>query len=454
LKEKKKLIILTPIGMLGYGIPEKFFWEGMKHNPDVISIDSGSTDSGPQKLGLGDTTCTRHAYKQDLDLVLKACNEHKTPVYISSAGGDGTNRHVDFLVEIVREIASENGYHFNLAAIYADLDKNFISEKMAEGRVHSCGPVEELTEEELEAATVVVAQMGVEPFIKAIKEAPEKLDIIISGRAYDPVPVACTGIMEGFDPGLCWHMGKIMECGAQCAVPNGNVLIGTLYEDSFDLEPANNAEICTEYSVAAHTLYEKSHPYLLPGPGGTLDLSGCKFEQVSDRVVKVSGSKFVPVTYTVKMEGSRIVGFRTICVAGVRDPILISQIDSFLEGVVDNVRVSIPNIDKDSKIIFHVYGKDGVMGELEPDLESVPKELCIIIEAVSIDQDRATAICSRARTCLLHNPYPGKIATAGNIGLPFTPLEIKLGPVCKFNVYHTIELDNPCEVFPIKYMEV
>ena len=47
----------------------------------------------------------------------------------------------------------------------------------------------------------------------------------------------------------------------------------------------------TTASVAAHTLYEKTHPFLLAGPGGTLDLSNCKYEQVTDRRVRVSGSK-------------------------------------------------------------------------------------------------------------------------------------------------------------------
>jgi hypothetical protein len=94
------------------------------------------------------------------------------------------------------------------------------------------------------------------------------------------------------------------------------------------------------------------------------------------------------------------------------------------------------------------------MGELEPERERLSKELCIIIEVVSSTQKRANEVCNRARIYLLHNPYQGRIATAGNIGLPFTPLELPIGEVCKFNVYHLMKIVDPVELFPIKYLEV
>ena len=61
-----------------------------------------------------------------------------------------------------------------------------------------------------------------------------------------------------------------------------------------------------------HTLRE-TNPYILPGPGGAINLHECKFEQVDDNKVRVSGSKFVPTDkYYVKLEGVRRVGFRTM----------------------------------------------------------------------------------------------------------------------------------------------
>src|SRR6202521_475940 len=209
-------------------------------------------------------------------------------------------------------------------------------------------------------------------------------------------------------------------------------------------------------SVAAHTLYEKSHPFLLPGPGGTLDLSHCRYQQVTSRRVRVSGSRFSPSNpYTLKLEGAKKIGYRTIFIGGVRDPIFIGAIDGVLKAVKDHVHEFFADVPPDTyQLIFHVYGKNGVMGELEPLRNPSPHELCVIGEVAAASQDLATAICGRARTALLHAPYPGKMATAGNLGLPFTPLEIPLGEVCQFNVYHLMEVDSPTELFPIKPLEI
>ncbi len=452
--DKEEIRILTPTSMLGYGFPIEDFKRGLSKNPDVISVDSGSTDSGPHKLALGDMTCSYESYYREIDILLSAGLKHKIPVYISSAGGDGTNIHVDLFAEIVRAIASKKDYKVKMCLIYSDIDKSLIKKKMEEGKITPCGPVPDLTEQDVDDAEAIVAQMGIEPYIKALDEHGY-FDIIISGRAYDPVPIAVLGIKKGFDPGLCWHMGKIMECGALCAEPSGRTIFGTLKKDGFVIEPLSEKQKCKTYSVAAHTMYEKTHPYLLPGPGGSLDLSECSFEQFSERAVKVTGSKFKPSSnYTVKLEGASIIGYRSISIAGVRDPILISQIDEVITQIETDVKDYFKELEEKIQLIFHVYGKNGVMGELETLSDNPPMELCIIIEAVAETKERADAVCNKARISLLHNPYEGRIATAGNVALPFTPLEIPLGKVCKFNIYHLMEIDDPAEVFPIKVVEI
>ena len=279
--------------------------------------------------------------------------------------------------------------------------------------------------------------------------------MIVSGRAYDPSPTAAMAIRAGFDPALAWHMGKIMECGALCAEPVGRNVMGYLRHDHFEIEPLNPEERCTTASVAAHTLYEKTHPFLLAGPGGTLDLSHCRYEQVSDRRVRVSGSRFEPSKrYTVKLEGARTSGWRSIFIAGARDPIFISQIDEILAKVIAGTRAYFAEVPPESyRIIPHIYGKNGVMGDLEP-VKTPAHELCIIVEVAAATQSLATAICGKARTSLMHAPYPGRIATAGNLASPFTPLEIPLGQACEFNVYHLMTVDSPTALFPVRYEEV
>lgn len=448
----EEIKVLTPTSMLGYGFPIKWFKEGLKANPNVITVDSGSTDSGPHKLGMGALTCSVDAYCKDISLILEAGHECKIPIYISSAGGAGSDKQLEIINGIVKKICREKKMHFKIAVIHGEISKGKVKEKLKQRKIKPCGPVEDLTEQEIDEATVIVAQMGVEPYLKAMEM---NVDVIISGRTYDPVPTAAFGIKKGFDPGLCWHMGKIMECGALCAIPAGKGILGYLRKDCFILEPLDPQQKCTPTSVAAHTLYEKSHPWLLPGPGGILDLSNCAFEQYDDRRVKVSGSKFIPSQqYTIKLEGAKQVGYRTIFIAGMRDPVAIWNIDNILKSVEEIVVEYYSNLPKDSyQMIFHVYGKNGVMGEFEIQNKITSHELCIILEVSAQNQEIATAICSRARTELLHFSYEGRIATAGNIALPFTPLEIKLGGVYRFNVYHLMEIDDPCELFPIEIYE-
>jgi len=451
----EELKILTPIGMLGYGIPEPFFWRGVQAGPDAIVVDAGSTDPGPYQLGLGKMIVTREAYLKDLALLLRACAEHRIPLFISSAGGPGIDEHVDAMLEMIREIASARGWRFKTAAIYSDVDPALVRARLAEGRITPCGPAPGLEPRAIDNARHIVAQMGGEPFMKALREQPD-LDIVVAGRSYDPAPAAALCALRGIPPGVYWHMAKIVECGANCAEPKGRVILATIRKDSFDLEPMNPDERCTTTSVAAHTLYEKSRPDLLAGPGGTLDLSGSRYEQLDDRRVRVSGSAFVPaVPYTVKLEGAGVIGYRTIFIGGVRDPILIDQIDDFLERVRARTAATFPDLEAGrARLLFHVYGKNAVMGPAEPLKDARPHEIGVLGEATAATQELADAICSQARITVLHMPYPGQMATAGNFAIPLTPPENPIGPVCEFSLYHLMEVDDPCALFPIRYLEI
>ena len=93
--------------------------------------------------------------------------------------------------------------------------------------------------------------------------------------------------------------------------------MGRLRGDHFIVEPTHPDKMCTVESVSAHTFYEKSDPVRLAGPGGVVDLSNTRFEQLDTRRVRVTGSTFQPSTrYTVKLEGAKIAGYRAITSVG------------------------------------------------------------------------------------------------------------------------------------------
>jgi hypothetical protein len=447
--------ILTPQGMLGYGLPAEHFWRGIDSGVDAMIVDSGSTDPGPYLLGLGKTIVPRDAYARDVSLLLKAAHERKIPLIISSAGGAGTDAQVDFMIDLIRDLSAANGYRFKLAAIYSSVDRALIHARLREGRVTECGPSGNLAPSAIDDAVEIVAQIGAEPFAKVLAERPDT-DIIVSGRSYDPAPHAAFCMQRGIEPGVYWHMGKIVECGAACAEPKGRVIKATIRPGSFDLEPMNPAERCTPLSVAAHTLYEKSRPDMLPGPGGVLDLNGARYEALDDRRVRVSGGVFLPSNkYSVKLEGAAITGYRTIFIGGIRDPILIGQLDAFLDTVRKRANGIFPQLASgEATMMFHVYGRDAVMGEMEPMRHKVPHEVGLMGEVTAPTQELANDICSSTRIAVLHTPYPGQMATAGNFAIPLNPPETPTGPVCRFTVYHLMEIDSPVDLFPVRYMEI
>jgi hypothetical protein len=446
--------ILSPLGMLGYGFPPESLARGLARGPHLIGADAGSTDGGPHKLGAGVGIVSRAASRKDLGLLLRGGLDTGAPVVIGSAGGSGARAHLAWTREILEDLIREDGRRVRVAYVHAELDKEHLKAELGAGRVHPLRNVPPLTDKAIDSATAIVGQMGAEPIIRALEAGAQ---VVVAGRAYDPACFAAYAIWKGFPAGLSWHLGKILECGALCAVPGsaGDAMWGVLRHDGFTLEPLNPARACTETSVAAHTLYEKSHPYLLPGPGGTLDLSRTTFRQVSDRVVEVKGSEFVASRpYTVKLEGAELVAYRAVLMCGVRDPALIAVLPAAEAAVVARTRDYFDRIPpSEYQILFHHYGLDAVMGGSEPRQDAVPHEVGLIMEVVAPTQELADTICAFARATLMHHHYEGRKATAGNLALPFAPSDVPLGPVYRFNVYHVLEVEDPCALFPLELVE-
>ncbi|MHC2218927.1 acyclic terpene utilization AtuA family protein [Rhizobium leguminosarum] len=363
----------------------------------------------------------------------------------------GARPHLDWTVDIVREIARQERLTGKLAVIPADVSTSSLLASLSDGDLVALPPGTPATEDDIAASTYVVAQMGEEPLIAALEAGA---DVIIAGRCYDPAVFAAVPIHRGYDKALALHMGKILECAAIASTPGSgsDCMIGTLDDTGFVLETVNPARVCTVASVAAHTLYEKSDPYRLPGPGGLLDLHETRFEQVDPGRVRVTGSRFVPSDgYFVKLEGARPVGYRTVSIAGARGPDFIAKVDEIIAGVRARVEDNFRDTPKGSwQLIFRIYGRDAVMGVLEPERAAVSHELGIVIEAVADKQDDADTICSFARSTMLHFGYPGRVSTAGNLAFPYSPSDMKAGQVYAFSLYHLLKVADPVSPFPFE----
>ena len=434
--------ILSPTAILGYGFPESSFLRGMAMQPDLIAVDAGSADPGPYYLGAGISFTDRAAVKRDLRLMIRHARQQDIPVVVGTCGGAGAAPHLQWTRDIVEEILDEDCIAAKLGLISADIPADDVIAALRRDEVTPTRGVGPLSEEQVRQSTFIVAQMGVEPIVDALQQG---CDIVLAGRAYDPAVFAALPILRGYDPGLAIHLGKILECAAIAADPGSGAdsVLGILHRDSFELVPLSDDRRFTSESVAAHSLYEKADPIRLPGPGGCLDLSEVAFTEEEGGRVRVRGSRFQPADdFMVKLEGARLVGYRTVSVAGIRDPIMIDSIGDILDTVRSRVRQATAEESVNGSLEFHVYGRDGVMREREPVARPTAHELGIVIEGVAATQKDADTICSLARSTLLHYGYPGRVATAGNLAFPFSPSDIKAGAVYEFSIYHLMKLED------------
>jgi hypothetical protein len=438
--------------MLGYGFPVESLQEAERRGFALLAIDAGSTDPGPYYLGSGRPFVSATMVRRDLDLLLPAARRQGAKVVIGSSGGAGTASQLAFVVGIVKAIIAERGLGpLKLATIDSELSKPLLIEALGQGRIHQFETRTDLAVSDIEASTHIVAQIGIEPMMAALAEG---CDILVCGRAWDVANVAAYPVLLGHDRGLAFHLGKILECGGQAAVPveGSDLLMGTLHADHFIVETPHAAKACTIESVGAHTLYEKSNPVWLPGPGGIVDLKDARFEQIDPVRVAVRGSRFHPAPrQTVKLEGARHVGYRHIAPAGIRDPLMIAQLDEVAAGVSKRLVANLgTSVRRDSfDLRFRFYGRDGVMGALEP-VKTPSHEIGLLIDVVAETPELAETVCAMARSLTLHWAYPGRIATAGNLAFPFSPADVPAGPVYEFSVYHLLEIDDPARLFPFQ----
>ena len=241
--------------------------------------------------------------------------------------------------------------------------------------------------------------------------------------------------------------------------PSPDAILVTFGADHFDVEALDPEVRCTPQSVAAHALYENADPYRLVESSGTLDLTEAHYEGLDDRRVRVRGSRFEPAdVYTIKLEGAELVGYQSIVIGSVRDPYIIRQIDDWAERLRLKLKGRVADVfgDKPANYVFNirVYGRDGTMGPLEPVRESGAHELCIVMEVTAPTQEIATSIVSMARHQALHLPIPEWSGLITGLACPYSPAYVERGPVYRFCVNHVLVPDDPCEMFPIDYIDV
>ena len=452
---KKELRIHCSNGHLGFApTKEKSFWIGAETKPDYYICDSGSDDIGPTPLGAD--KCASHIewQRHDLELMLLASRKQGVPMMIGSAGDTGTNSRVDMYVDIIRDLAKKHNLKkFKLAYFYSEVDKEYLRKKMKAGEViEGLDGRSNLTFEELDRTNRIVAVAGVHPFIKALEMGA---DVIIGGRCSDPTIFAAAGIYEGFPEHISYYAGKVLECASFCCEPYGakETVIGTLTMDDVKVTAMHPDQRCTIASVAGHAMYERSNPYFEYVAGGMLDMRECVYEQYDEKTCRITGMKFIPIEgkVKVKLEGSGKVGERYIGMAGVRDPYTIKHIDEVIDWCKKQVEERFAG--KDYKLSYRIFGKNGVMGDLEPIKETKSHELMVIVEGVAPTKEMAEEVTLIGTRQIFYARLPQVKGTAGTAAFVLDEV-LPASPAYEWTMNHTVAVDDPLELFPVHMIEI
>jgi hypothetical protein len=454
----QQIRFISPVGSVGGGIGDTDLEEALARAPHFIACDAGTTDAGPFSLGMGIPAFPREAVKRDLLLLLLAGRKANIPVIIGSAGTAGGDVHVDWVLDIAREIVAEHHLTLRTAVIYAEQDKAYLKRLLHKNRILPLDPAPPISDSVIDSSSRIVGMMGVEPLQQAILDGS---NFVLAGRCSDSALFAAIPLMQGFPPGLAWHAGKVSECGTLvCETLGKGVIFTTISQDEITIRPYGAGLRCTPQSVAAHSLYENSNPYLHRECSGTFNLTMSTFEAIDGVTVRIRGSEFIPEPYTVKLEGAALAGYQSIIVGGIRDPYIIRQLDKWLAAVRSYIDESVSHLlgdaaDKGSySLTFHTYGINAVMGSLEPDPKHLPHEVGIVLEATAPTQNMAHTLAQLSRQPLLHCPIKEWAGSITAFACLHNPAVLDRGPVYRFNLNHVALPSTPLEMFRTHFIDL
>ncbi len=444
--------IICPNGHLGFApLKPASFALGVAAGPDFIAADSGSDDIGPGPLGSDTCTSPLAWQTHDLEAMLLAAHARGVPMIIGSAGDTGTNSRVDLYVGIIKELAKKHGLaKFKLGYYYSEVSHAYLRGKIRSGDIiEGLEGRDPLTETELDASARVVAMAGVHPFMKLLDQGA---DVIIGGRSSDSAIFAAAALHRGYEEGLSYYLGKVLECASFCAEPYGGkeTVLGEIVDGGVHVTAMHPAQRCTVASVAGHAMYERSNPNHEFVAGGMLDMSQCHYEQISEKTTRVTGPRFVPIDrIRVKLEGSAKVGERFVGMAAVRDPYTIKHIDTVIAWARQQVHDRFGATGYE--LHYTVYGRDGVMGPLEP-VKTPAHELCIVVQGVAPTREMAEEVCITGTRQMFYARLPEVKGTAGSVAFLFDEV-LPASPAYRWSVNHTVAVDDPLELFPTHMTE-
>ena len=441
--------VLVPSGALGLNYDKVALQRGIDAKPDIIVIDGGSTDSGPAYLGQGMSKYARSSTKIEWAGLMKARAKANVPLIIGTAGTCGADSATEWMLDITREIAAEQGNPLKIAVLYSGQNADTVAQAYADGKITPLGNAPDITAKTFTECTNIVALAGAEQITQALNTGA---DIIIAGRTTDTAIIAALPLQKGCHAGGAWHGAKIGECGALCATnPQSGVILVDFDAKGFTVTPLADGAHATPHTVSAHMLYENADPFILFEPGGHLDVTKAKYTAVDDISVRVEGSEWVPSKrYTVKLEGAKPAGFQTVLMVLLRDRHYVENAQIWVDDIV--TKCTAKAIDRlnteDFTIELRLIGQSASFGTLETRIND-PVEIGVLGIVTAKTESMADEIGKMLNPYLLHHPLTTE-EEVPTFAFPFSPAEMPRGRIYEFALNHVMTLNDPMEAFRLE----
>jgi len=153
----------------------------------------------------------------------------------------------------------------------------------------------------------------------------------------------------------------------------------------------------------------------------------------------------------VKLEGAGKIGERYVGMVGVRDPYTIANIDQVIAWA--RAQAAEQYGETGYQLHYTVYGRDGVMGPLEPLRNQPGHELCVVVQSVAPTKEKAEEICMIGLRQMFYARLPNVKGTAGGVAFALDEV-LPASPAYRWTLNHTMRVSDPMELFPTGIIQV
>jgi hypothetical protein len=275
--------------------------------------------------------------------------------------------HAQATLDLLQDVARDGARLLRLAVVHSDARREMLQHAAREGRLSSLKPVSAhlpLPEPaQMKACARSVALCGCDTFEAALRAGP---DAPVAGYFCDPAVLAALPRMLGCNAALAFHVATILECTSLCYEPGGGgVMLEEVGPDSSPL--GSTPRRCEPPRRRRRRMPSRSR--LKPGASrsfeGTSDFQQARYEAFDNRRTTVSGTRFV------------------------------------------TRRSATPKLDR-------------AMLPSPPSARS-GQELGFVLELPADEAELARTPAASFKRNLLHDGFPGRLSTRGNLTFAFSP---------------------------------